>query len=86
MSVEIKRNELPVNVREAIAGTISSAIGNRKGDWLVDITSEPLANAWDVEVYGPERFHWARRFSAEDRDTDVIFEAVLTAVQDRAAA
>jgi len=43
------------------------------------------ANAWDIEIFGPGNFHWARRFSGEDRDVDVISEAVHAAVLDQAA-
>ena len=86
MAVQIKRNGLPIDVREAIVRTISSAIGDVKGVWQLDLTSEASANAWDVEVYGPQKFHWARRFSGEDRDADVIAEAVRDAVMGQAAA
>ena len=86
MSIRIRRNELPEEVREFIAEGISSAIGKNKGVWTLDLTSEPTANAWDVEVYGPYKFHWARRFSGEDRDAEVISAAVRSAVLDQAAA
>jgi len=86
MAVQIKRNELPTSVRETVARTISSAIGITEGVWQLDLTSEPSANAWDVEVHGPQKFHWARRFSGEDRDADVIAEAVRNAVMGQAAA
>jgi hypothetical protein len=86
MSIRIRRNELPEEVRESIAEGISSAIGKNKGVWALDLTSEPAANAWDVEVYGPYKFHWARRFSGEDRDAEVISAAVRSAVTDHAAA
>jgi hypothetical protein len=84
--VRIKRNELPANIRESVAKAISSAIGNRRGMWEVDMTAEPLANAWDVELCGPSKFHWARRFSGEDRDAEVISAAVRDAVMGQAAA
>jgi len=64
---------------------ISSAIGSRKGLWRVDISSESTANAWDVEVSGPDHFHWSRRFSAEDRDVEVISQALHEAVLEQAA-
>ena len=86
MAVQIKRNELPTSVRETVARTISSAIGVAEGVWQLDLTSEPSANAWDIEVYGPQKFHWARRFSGEDRDAHVIAEAVRDAVMGQAAA
>jgi hypothetical protein len=85
MSVEIQRNELPPLVRETVAKGIFSAISDSQGIWNVELTSEPEANAWDVEVQGPNNFHWARRFSGGDRDADVISEAVRIAVLDQAA-
>jgi len=85
MAVKIMRNEAPQNVREAVANGIFSAIGNLTGHWDVDITSESTANAWDVEIFGPQNFHWARRFSGEDRDPDVVAAAVRDAVIDQVA-
>jgi len=86
MPVVIQRNDLPPEVRERVAEEIVSAIGEQKGIWLLDMTSEPQANAWDIEVFGPNKFNWARRFSGADRDSDVISEAVRSAVADQAAA
>ncbi len=64
---------------------IFSAIGDRKGLWEVDITSELKANAWDIEIFGPNNFYWARRFSGKDRDADVISAAIRDAVIAQAA-
>ena len=85
MPVEIKRNELPPVLRDTVAKGIFSAIGDGQGIWQVLLTSEPEANAWDVEVQGPNNFPWSRRFSGGDRDADVISEAVRSAVLDQAA-
>ena len=86
MPVVIQRNDLLPDLRESVVKEIVSAIGERKGIWLLDMTSEPPANAWDIEVFGPNRFHWARRFSGEDRDGEVISEAIRNAVLEQAAA
>ena len=85
MAIQIVRNEVPQALQRHLATGISSAIGSRKGLWEVDITSELEANAWDVEVVGPDSFHWARRFSGEDRDIEVISEAIRAAVIHQAA-
>lgn len=85
MPIQIQRNEVPPGVRKAVAKGIFSAIGDKQGIWQVDITSEAKANAWDVEVQGPNEFHWARRFSGGDQDPEVISEAVRSAVLDQAA-
>ena len=85
MPIQIQNSELPRDVRESVTKEISNAISDGEGFWQVKITSEPKANAWDVEVQGPYEFHWARRFSGEDRDADVISEAIRSAVVDRAA-
>ena len=42
----------------------------------MDIVSDREANAWDIEIAGPDKFYWARRFSGLDRDADVICEAI----------
>jgi hypothetical protein len=85
MPIQIVRNEVPQDLQKPVAKGIFSAIGNRDGLWEIDITSELEANAWDVEVFGPNNFHWARRFSGEDRDADVIAEAIRYAALDQAA-
>jgi len=85
MPVQIVRNEVPLRLQESVARGIFSAIGDRAGLWEIDITSELKANAWDVEVFGPNDFHWARRFSGEDRDAEVISEAIRGAVVEQAA-
>jgi hypothetical protein len=83
--IQIVRNEVPQALQQELATGISSAIGSRKDLWEVGIASELEANAWDVEIMGPNNFHWARRFSGEDRDVEVISEAVLAAVLEQAA-
>jgi hypothetical protein len=85
MPVQIVRNEVPERVQESLEAGIFSAIGDRAGLWEVDITSELKAHAWDVEVFGPNDFHWARRFSGLDRDAQVISEAIHNAVYEQAA-
>src|SRR5262245_13852804 len=85
MPVQIVRNEVPQGLEQAVATGIFSAIGSRAGLWEVDITSELKANAWDVEVFGPYDFHWARRFSGEDRDAEVISEAIRSVIVEQAA-
>ena len=85
MAIQIVRNEVPQSLQGALAAGISSAIGNRPGLWEVDITSQVEANAWDIEIVGPDKFYWTRRFSGEDRDVDVISEAIRAAVLDQAA-
>jgi len=85
MPVQIVRNEVPQRFQESVAAGIFSAIDSKPGLWEVDITSELPAHAWDVEVFGPNNFHWARRFSGLDRDAQVISEAVRDAVYEQAA-
>jgi len=85
MPIQIVRNEVPQQLQTALATGIYSALGNREGLWEVDIVSQPEANAWDIEVMGPSKFYWARRFSGEDRDVEVISEAIRAAVMDQAA-
>ena len=85
MPIQIVRNEVPQHLQQRVASGILSAIGNRRGLWEIDITSELEANAWDVEVIGPNNFHWARRFSGGDRDPEVISEAMRSAVLEKAA-
>ncbi len=85
MPIQMVRNEVPQAIEHELSRGIFSAIGNRDGLWQIDITSEEEANAWDVEIIGPNDFYWARRFSGEDRDPDVISTAVHAAVLDQVA-
>ena len=83
--IQIVRNEVPQALQRQLARGICAAIGSREGLWEVDITSELEANAWDLEIMGPDNFYWARRFSGGERDVEVISEAVRAAVLDQAA-
>ena len=85
MSVHIQRNDLPADARESVSTGVLSVIGEVEGVWQISMTSEPAANAWDIEVQGPNEFHWERRFSGGDRDAEVISEAVRSAVLERVA-
>ncbi len=85
MPIEIIRNEVPQALQQGVAHAVIAAIGDRPGLWEIDITCELKASAWDLEIFGPRSFYWARRFSGKDRDADVIAQAIHTAVQARAA-
>jgi hypothetical protein len=85
MPVEIIRNEVPQELQSRLIAGISSAIGNRAGIWNTDITSDLEANAWDIEISGPNHFYWSRRFSGKDRDAEVVYEAIRVAVLEHAA-
>ncbi len=80
MGIVVATNELPKMVRRPVAETIAWTLANADGDWEVSLTSDEANNAWDAEVMGPDHFHWARRFSGDDRDADVIAEALRAAV------
>jgi hypothetical protein len=85
MPVQIIRNELPIEVQDNVINGILSAIGTSEGFWGVHVISDPLSNAWDIDIQGPDGFYWARRFSGLDRDPEVISEAIRNAVLNRAA-
>jgi hypothetical protein len=82
MAITVVTNELPRTVRRSVAETIVSALGSAEGDWKVSLASDAKNNAWDVEVSGPDKFHWARRFSGDDRDAEVIVEAMRSAMEE----
>jgi hypothetical protein len=82
MAITVVTNELPRTIRRSVAETIVSALGSAEGDWKVSLTSDTENNAWDVEVSGPDKFHWTRRFSGDDRDAAVIVEAMRSAMED----
>jgi hypothetical protein len=48
---------------------------------MVSIKPDQRNNAWDVEVNGPRKSHWERRFSGEDRDGEVIAEAIRSGIE-----
>ena len=78
--VHVHSSGVSADVRKAVAEGVIAAVGDRQGDWEVSIATDPDNNAWDVEMQGPNRFHWSRRFSGEDRDPTVISAAVSDAV------
>jgi len=82
MAIKVVTNELPRAVRRSVAETIATTLEGAEGDWKVSLTSDAKNNGWDVEVGGPDRFHWARRFSGDDRDAEVIVEAMRAALEE----
>ena len=81
MAVTVMTKELPQTTRETVAGKIRRTLSETKGDWMVSIRPDPRNNAWDVEVNGPQKSHWERRFSGEDRDGQVIAEAIRSGIE-----
>jgi hypothetical protein len=80
MPIMVVTNDLPRMIRKTVAETISSTLAGAEGDWKVSLLCDVQNSAWDVDVSGPDNFHWARRFSGEDRDADVIAEAIRAAL------
>ena len=81
MPVTVTTKELSNTAREAVANKIRRSLSDTKGDWMVSIKSDPRNNAWDVEVNGPRKAHWERRFSGGDRDGEVIAEAIRSEIE-----
>ena len=81
MPIIVATNELPRTVRKSITEKIVSTLSNADGDWKISLVSDDANNAWDVEATGPDHFHWERRFSGDDRDAEVIAEAIRSAVE-----
>src|SRR6185503_19879385 len=79
MPIIVVTNELPRTIRRSVAETIVATLSNADGDWKVSLMADDKNNAWDVEVSGPDKYQWARRFSGDDRDADVIVEALRAA-------
>jgi|SRR5262245_12804732 len=82
MSSRIVKNDLPPELRRPVAARIKSVFPNDEDAWKVSLTADPRNHAWDVEVHGPKKFHWERRFSGDDRDAEVIAESIRAALQD----
>jgi len=76
MPFSIRAAELSPIEQHRLRRAMFSTVGDLFGDWIVFVSTDPLNNAWDVSLIGPERFHWERRFSGQDRDVEVITEAV----------
>lgn len=81
MAVTVMAKELPSTARQNVAGKIRKTLSATKGDWMVYIRPDPRNNAWDVAVDGPQKSHWERRFSGEDRDGEVIAEAIKSGIE-----
>ena len=76
MPFSIRAAELSPIEQHRFRKAMFSTLGDLFGDWIVFVATDPLNNAWDVSVIGPDRFHWERRFSGYDRDAEVISEAI----------
>ena len=81
MAVTVMAKEFPSTARQNVAGKIRKTLSATKGDWMVYIRPDPRNNAWDVAVDGPQKSHWERRFSGEDRDGEVIAEAIRSGIE-----
>ena len=82
MPITVTKNELPRTKQRPVADKVVSALAGAEGDWKVSLISDAANNGWDVEVTGPDKFQWARRFSGDDRDPEVIAVAVQAAVEE----
>ena len=80
MPFSIRAVELSPIEQHRLRRAMFSTVGDLFGDWMVFVSTDPLNNAWDVSLLGPNRFHWERRFSGLDRDPEVICEAISAIV------
>ena len=81
MPIKVNTTDLPKPIRESVAHTIRKALSESNGEWTASITTDERNNAWDVEVTGPRKTHWERRFSGDDRDPEVIAEAIRPTIE-----
>ena len=79
MPMRVVQNELPRTIRRTVADAIAELLPDDEEDWSLSMTSDAKNNAWDVELRGPQ-FHWMRRFSGRDRDSNVVAEAAQAAL------
>ena len=85
MPIMVVTNQLPRLLRRSVAETLGSKLSDAEGDWKVTLATDASNNAWDVEVTGPHKFQWSRRFSGDDRDAEVIAEAIRSAMEQSGA-
>jgi hypothetical protein len=81
MPIKVITNDLPKQIRESVAQTLREALPETPGEWTASIRSDARNHAWDVEVNGPKKAHWERRFSGDDRDAEVIAEAIRPTIE-----
>jgi len=76
--IEIFSNDIPVaDVRDKVSAAVKQAIGDRPGDWEVEIHS----SSWIITVTGPNDFQWEREFFGPDEhDPDFIRQQVDSAL------
>ena len=76
--IEIFSNDIPVaDIRDQVSQAVRGAIGNREGDWEVEIHS----SSWIITITGPDDFHWEHEFFGPDEhEPDVIKEEIEAAL------
>jgi hypothetical protein len=76
--VEIFSNDIPIlEVRDKVSEAVKDAIGNRSGDWEVEIHS----SSWIITITGPNAFEWRQEFFGPDEhDPDFIKQAIDSAL------
>jgi hypothetical protein len=76
--IEIFSNDIPVaTVRDQVSKAVREAIGDRPGDWEVEIHS----SSWIITVTGPNAFEWRQEFFGPDEhDPEFIKRQVDSAL------
>ncbi len=61
--VEVFSNDIPIpELRDKVSEAVKEAIGDRPGDWEVEIHS----STWSISVTGPNDFEWRDEFFGPD--------------------
>jgi hypothetical protein len=81
MTITVIVNSIPrPDKRAAIEAAVRAGIGNRLGDWQVEIlTRIPERAGFDINVLGPELKKWSRGFETPDEEHPEFVQKAIQA-------
>jgi hypothetical protein len=87
MAVRVSNNNLPNRATgAAVQQAVLAAIGDRDGDWQVQIHESHDFFSWHVTIWGPSDFRWTREFvGPEEQNPSDGYAAIRRAVAEALA-
>jgi hypothetical protein len=83
MSCTIVRNNISApQLRASTSGAVREGIGERSGDWQVDIYQAPDYPEIAITIAGPQGLSWDWTFYEQEQSPEFIRERVAQAIID----
>jgi hypothetical protein len=81
MSCTIASNNIPApQLRESVNKAVREGIGERSGDWKVDIYQAPDYPAFAIRIEGPKGLRWSWTLHEHEQTPEFIRERVAQGI------